>query len=207
MHRTLLGSTALVMAALAAGLAGCASTQVDAQWRNVELPPNYLRGATVLVSCETAEIVLKQVCEDRVVADLLTRGVRPMLPAPGTVAAQQPGGATDVKYLPAARSGGAKAVFTVTLGPSTQSVSPGFSLGLGLGGFGRNIGGGVGVSAPIGGGQVTQGYAANGRVTDVASGRLMWTARANAPPSSDINAQLADLSKSVVDAAAGAGLF
>jgi hypothetical protein len=207
MQSTFLGRPALSAVTLAAALVGCASTQVDAQWRNVELPANYLRGATVLVSCEARDIVLKQVCEDRVVADLLARGVRPMLPAPGTVAAQQPGGATDIKYLPAARDGGAKAVFSVTLGPSTQNVSPGISLGLGLGGFGRNIGGGVGVSAPIGGGQVTQGYAANGRVTDVASGRLMWTARANAPPSSDINAQLAELSKSVVDAAAGAGLF
>jgi hypothetical protein len=35
----------------------------------------------------------------------------------------------------------------------------------------------------------------------------MWSARASAPPSGDVNAQLADLSKAVVDAAAKAGLF
>ena len=38
-------------------------------------------------------------------------------------------------------------------------------------------------------------HPASSRVTDVASGRLMWSARATTPPSSDISAQLADLSK------------
>jgi hypothetical protein len=42
----------------------------------------------------------------------------------------------------------------------------------------------------------------------VASGRLMWTARASTPSSSsDVNAQLADLSQSVLDAAGAARLF
>ena len=69
------------------------------------------------------------------------------------------------------------------------------------------MGGGVGVSAPVGGGKVTSGYAANGRLTDAASSRLMWTARAAATPSSDVNAQLADLAKALLDAADKAGLF
>jgi hypothetical protein len=86
-------------------------------------------------------------------------------------------------------------------------VSQGVTLSIGGFGFGRSSAGGVGVSAPIGGGQVSNGYSANGRVTDVASGRLMWTARASAPPSGDVNAQLADLSKTVLDAAGKAGLF
>ena len=112
-----------------------------------------------------------------------------------------------MQYLPIARESGAKAVLSVTLGLSSQSVSQGFSVGIGGFGFGRHSAGGIGVSAPIGGGQISQGYSANGRVTDVASGRLMWTARASTPPSTDVNAQLADLSKSVLDAAASAGLF
>ncbi len=95
----------------------------------------------------------------------------------------------------------------MSVGVSSQTVSPGFSLGIGGFGFGRHSAGGVGVSAPIGGGQVSSGYSASSRVTDVASGRLMWSARATTPPSSDINAQLADLSKTVVDAAQKAGLF
>jgi len=54
---------------------------------------------------------------------------------------------------------------------------------------------------------VTSGYSANGRVTDLPSGRLVWTAKATAPPSSDINAQMSDLSKLVLGAAEKAGLF
>ncbi len=187
-------------------LAACASPTVDAQWRNVEMPASYLRGATVLVSCETRELVLKRICEDRIVADLSARGAAPLLAEPGTVAAMQPGQA-DMHYLPVARDSGAKAVLSVTLGLSSQSVSPGVSIGIGGFGFGRHTAGGIGVSAPIGGGQVNSGYSANGRITDVATGRLMWTARASTPPSSDVNAQLADLSKSVLDAAARAGIF
>ncbi len=199
-----LSRTLAVALAAAAGLllAGCASTGVDAQWRSVELPAGYLHGATVLVSCETGEPVLQRICEDRVVADLAARGVRTLLHAPS---AAPPPGDTDMQYLPAARDAGAKAVFSVSVGLASQSVSPGISLGLGIGGFGRHSAGSIGVSAPIGGGQVSVGYAMNGRVTDVASGRLMWTARASAAPSSDANAQLAELSKSLLDA--GAALF
>ena len=196
-------SLALFAASL---LAACASPVVDTQWRNVELPAGYLRGATVMVSCETGDDLLRRVCEEQVSAELSARGARPVFAALGTVAAVQPGIA-DAQYLPAARDSGAKAVFSVTVGASSASVSPGVTLSIGGFGFGRYSGGGVGVSAPIGGGQVSSGYSANGRVTDVASGRLMWSARASTPPSSDVNAQLADLSKSVLDAANKAGLF
>ena len=197
---------ATLAAFLPLSMIGCASTVVDTQWRNVEMPASYLRGATVMVSCETADETLRRICEAQVSADLAARGATPIFPAPGTVAAVQPGMA-DAQYLPAARDSGAKAVLSVTVGASSASVSPGVMLSIGGFGFGRNSGGGVGVSAPIGGGQVSTGYSANGRVTDVATGRLMWTARASTPPSNDVNAQLADLSRSVLDAAGKAGLF
>jgi hypothetical protein len=192
----------LIFAVTGALLSGCASTGVDAQWRSVELAPGYLHGATVLVSCETGELVLRRICEDRVVADLAARGVHAVLPAPSTAPAPPPG-VTDMQFVPAAREAGAKAIFSVSVGVASQIVNPGISLGVGVGGFGRYSAGGIGVSAPLGGGQVNSGYAMSGRVTDVASGRLMWTARAIAPPSADANAQLAELSKSLLDAAAG----
>ncbi len=210
MHTPTRSTSALALVgaatALAVALAGCATTQVDAQWRSVELPAGYLRGATVLVSCETGEEVIKRICEDRVMADLAARGLRPVLAAPAAAVASQPG-VPDMQYLPAARSAGAKAVLIVGVGLSSQSVSQGVSIGIGGFGFGRGSAGGIGVSAPIGGGQVSQGYSANGRVTDVSTGRLMWTARANSPASSDVNQQFAELSKSVLDAAGSAGLF
>ena len=59
----------------------------------------------------------------------------------------------------------------------------------------------------IGGGRVTTGYAANGRITDVGTGRLVWAARATTAPSPDVNAQLAELSKAVFDSADKSGLF
>jgi len=193
-------------AALPLIFAGCASTVVDTQWRNVELPANYLRGATVMVSCETRDQMLRRICDEQVAAELSAHGAVPVFAAPGTVAAIEPGVA-DAQYLPAARGSGAKAVFSVTVGASSTSVSPGVMVSVGGFGFGRNSGAGVGVAAPVGGGQVSNGYSANGRVTDVASGRLMWSARASTPPSDDVNAQVADLSKSVLDAAGKAGLF
>lgn len=207
-HRipTLSATAAVVATAAVSLLAGCASPTLDAQWRSVELPARYLRGATVLVSCETGEVVLQRICEDRVMADLSAHGVTPVLPAPGTVAAVQPG-VVDLQYLPAARGLGATAVFSVTLGLSSQSVSPGFSIGIGGFGFGGHSAGGIGVSAPNGGGRVSSGYSASGRITDVASGRLMWTARASTPPASDVGAQIADLSKTLLGAADRAGLF
>lgn len=195
-----------VAAAAALALVGCASTTVDTQWRSVELPASYLRGAKVMVSCETRDETLRRICEDQVSADLSARGATPVFAAPGSVAAVQPGVA-DAHYLPAARDNGAKAVLSMTVGASSTAVSPGMMVSIGGFGFGRHSGGGVGVSAPIGGGQVSNGYSANGRVTDVATGRLMWSARASAAPSSDVNAQLAELSKSVLDAAGKAGLF
>lgn len=193
-------------AALPLMLAGCASTVVDTQWRSVELPPNYLRGATVMVSCETRDELLRRICDEQVAAELGARGAVPVFAAPGTVAAIEPGVA-DAQYLPAARSSGAKAVLSVTVGASSTSVSPGVMVSVGGFGFGRNSAAGVGVAAPVGGGHVSNGYSANGRITDVASGRLMWSARASTPPSSDVNAQVAELSKSVLDAAGKAGLF
>jgi hypothetical protein len=206
MHSSCLLQRAAVATFISLSFVACATSNVDAQWRSTETPNAYLRGATVLVSCEAGEAVLRRICEDRVMADLSARGVRPVLPEPGTVEAMRPGVA-DVQYLTAARASGAKAVFSVTVGVASQSVNPGMSVSIGGFGFGGHSAGGVGVSAPIGGGQVSAGYAANGRVTDVASGRLMWTARASTPPSSDANAQIAELSKAVFDAAGKAGLF
>ena len=207
MPHVIRSKTVMAAALAAAALAGCATTQVDAQWRSIELPASYLRNSTMLVSCETGEDVVKRICEDQLGADLRARGVRVIVAAPGVLPAVAPAGPTDVQYLPLARENGAKAVLSVSVGLASQTVSQGVSLGLGLGGFGRSLGGGVGVSAPIGGGQVSQGYAASGRVTDVASGRLMWTARASSPASSDVNQQFVELSKSMLDAAAAAGLF
>lgn len=199
----------VLAAALAAslGLAGCASTRLDAQWSDSSLRPNLLRGAKVLVACEAYEPVIRQICLDQVSAEVVARGGTPVKapdttnPAPG-----RPLG--DEQYLGAARSSGAKAIFTTYITPSGVNTSPGFTIGIGGFGVGSGgFGGGVGVSAPIGGGQVTTGYAASARVTDTASGRLVWTAKASSPPSQNVQGQLGELAKAVFGAADKASLF
>ncbi|HET6599219.1 MAG TPA: hypothetical protein VFG60_04585 [Burkholderiaceae bacterium] len=207
--RTRAGTTSIQLAALTALttlLAGCASTTLDAEWRNTQLAPGYLQGARVLVSCEATEPVLRRICEDRLATELAAQGVVPVL-ARSAAASSGVVVAPDAQALGAARTHGAKAVFVVSLAAASRNVSPGFSIGLGGFGLGRHTGGSIGVAVPVGGGDVTTGYSANGHVTDAGSGRMMWSARASAPPSSDLNAQVAELAKTVVDAADKAGLF
>ena len=189
----------------AALLVGCATPQLDAQWSDPSLGASFLRGARVLVACDAFELVVRQICQDQLSAEVLSRGATPVFLAPGFPVATDR--SVDAQLLPAARQAGAKAMMVMTVAVAVQDVSQPFQIGIGGFGFGSNGSAGVGVSAPVGGGRVTSGYSANGRVTDVPSGRLVWTAKATAPPSSDVNAQMSELSKLVLGAADKAGLF
>lgn len=200
-HRA--AAAALAVAGLA-GLAGCASTQLDAQWKD-PASARILAGSRVLVACDTFELVVRKLCEVKLSAELRARGASPVLPPPDTPIATDR--AVDGQLLPAARAAGARSMLVVTIAVASTDVSPGFSIGLGGFGIGRSGGGGLGVGIPVGGGRVSQGYSANGRVTDVGDGRLVWTAKATSPASSDLDAQLGELAKTVVDAAAANGLF
>lgn len=198
----------LAAVAVAALLGACASTpQLDAQWTDPQLgaQTGFLHGATVLVVCDAYDLVVRQLCQEQVASEVVAHGATPVFAAPETPIATDR--AVDGQLLPAARTAGAKALLVVTIAPALTDVSPGFSIGIGGFGFGRNSGVGVGIDAPIGGGRVTSGYSANGRVTDVSNGRLVWTAKATSPASSDVGAQMAELSKAVLGAADKAGLF
>ena len=198
----------LALAAVIASLAACASTpQVSAQWTDPQLPvqSQLLRGARVLVACEAADLAVRQVCQDRLAAEVVARGSTPVAVAANTtLAIDRP---LDAQLLPVARSANAKAVLVLSIAAGLSDVSPGVSIGLGGFSFGRGGGGGVGISAPIGGGRVMTGYSANGRVTEVAGGRLLWTASAAAAPSAGLDAQFTALAKAVLDSAEKAGLF
>ena len=187
-------------------LAGCASgPQLDAQWSDPSAGRNLLRGARVLVACDAAELVVRQICQDQLASEVVAHGATPVFVAPGTPIVTDR--SLDAQLLPSAREAGAKAVLVMTVAVAVQDVSPGLSIGIGGFGFGSHSAGGVGVAAPIGGGRVTSGYAANGRLTDATSGRLVWTAKATSPPSSEVEAQMRELSRTVVGAADKAGLF
>lgn len=202
------GRFGLAAVAAVSLLSACAGTpQLDAQWTDPQLgsQPGFLHGATVLIACDAYDLMVRQLCQDQVASEVVARGATPVFAALQTpIAADR---AVDVQLMPAARSAGAKALMVVTIAPALTEVSPGFSIGIGGFGFGRSSAVGVGVTAPIGGGRVTTGYSANGRVTDVASGRLVWAARAVTAPAPDVNAQLGELSKILLGAADKTGLF
>ena len=200
------GVALAIVAATAASLAGCATgPHLEAQWSDPSVGQSLLRGARVLVACDASELVIRQICQDQLAKEVVARGATPVFVPPNTPIATDR--SMDVQLLPAARDTGAKAVMVMTVAVAVQDVSQPFQIGIGGFGFGSSGSAGVGVSAPVGGGRVTSGYSANGRVTDVPSGRLVWTARATTSPSSDVNAQMAELSRVVLDAAGKAGLF
>lgn len=196
---------ALCVAALLAA-AGCASSAVNAQWSDPQFSGQPPRGAKVLVACRAPDPTLGRVCADRMAAKLAALGAVPTLAEAGDAV---PG---DAELLQAARRAGAAAVLSTTISPDSTQVSSAPSIGIGIGGFGggyRSGGGiGVGVSAPVGAGAPPSiGYAASAGLTDVASGKLMWSGRASAAPSSDVGAQLATLATLLLDAARQSGLF
>lgn len=202
-HLRLAGATIALLALLGSG---CASApQLEAQWSDASLGPGLLRGARVLVACDAAELVVRQICQDRLASEVAARGASPVFVPPETPIATDR--SIDAQLLPAARESGASGLLVMTVAVAVHDVSAPVSIGIGGFGFGTGGSVGMGVSAPVGGGRVTAGYSANGRITDVASGRLVWTAKATSPPSADVNAQMAELSRIVLDAAGRAGVF
>jgi len=190
------------------GLAGCASApQRQAQWTDpaIGAQSQFLRGEKVLIACDAFDVALRRTCEDQFRVEVLARGATPVMVPAGTVLLNDR--ELDGQLLASARTLGAKAVFTMTLTPATSSAGSGVSLGIGGFSFGGGGGGGIGLSVPVGGGGWATGFAANGRVTEVSSSRLVWTATLVAAPSTDLNAQFADLSRSMLDTAQSAGLF
>ena len=86
-------------------------------------------------------------------------------------------------------------------------AAPRPQVGFGVGSWGGSVGTSVGVSVPVGQQRVNTAYTADMVLTDVASGKIMWTSTISTPASSNVNAQLADLAKSGVEAAKKAGVF
>lgn len=192
--------TASFAAALLA--AGCASTQLDAQWSDPQRPPDLLRGARVMVACEAPDLTLKKICQDQLAAELVARSATPV-PAPELAPGQG-----DAPLLAAAARLNVRALWVNRISVAGAGATPSFSIGLGAFGLGGgSVRGGVGVSAPIAGGQTTYGFALEGRVSDVRSSRLAWSARATTPPSQDLNAQMRELSRKLFEAADQAQLF
>jgi hypothetical protein len=187
--------------ALAALAAGCAGPAVDAQWTDPQLAGSPLRSGRVYVVCEAVEAVIARLCQERMQAELQARGAATVA-APDSVAQSPLAPRDDARYVALARSAGAASVWVASITPETAPAEPRSGLSIGLGGFrvGGHGGVGAGVSVPIGIGAAQPEYAASARVTDVASGRLLWTARAGGA-SADAQAQLDALLPRLADAA------
>ena len=192
--------------------AGCATRNVDAEWADPQFAGHSLAGAKVFVTCQANDLAVRRICADQMAARLTELGATPVLALDTSDSGNAAQPATSL-YIPAARDAGATAILRATITPDVLLAAPGPSFGIGVGGFsgGHRSGGsfGIGVGVPLGGesGPVSTGYSANGALTDVATGRLMWTAKATTPPSTDLNQQVATLAKNVLEAARKAGMF
>lgn len=188
-------------------LGGCAGSKLVAQWNDPQFAGQPPRSAKVMVACQAPELTLRRLCTDRLTDQLLQAGVQPV-PAFESESTSP----DEAAQLQAARAAGAAALLRGTVAPEVAAVAPATSIGIGIGGFGggyRSGGGvGVGVSAPLGaGGPAETGFSLSAALSDTASGRLMWSGRASAAPSSDVNGQLAAMAAQLIEGARQSGLF
>ena len=193
---------------------GCASTAIQAQWADPLFAGRSLRGATVLVLCNAQAPAIQHICQDQIAARMLMSGIRPIMATAADLATAQGEQIAD-KIFAAARRAGANAIWAATIAPDVTVVSPGPTIGLGIGGFGTSggwhrssgVGGGIGVGLPIGSEQVNTAYAADMTLTDIETGRLIWSSRLTTPASKDITEQVTQLVEVGVKSAQQAGII
>lgn len=208
----------IVAVLVAAALGGCAATgpRLGTQWTDPQFAGGRaLAGAAVLVFCDAPDTALRLRCETDAASQLLTLGVRPLTDA--ALTSPTPGREPPIgAFLVPARAVGARAVFTATLAPDFSQVSSAPTFSIGVGGFGGSggyrggsgVGGGIGVTLPQGSvAPMSSGVAAIGSLVDVDSGRLVWTARATAPPGPDPAAQAGEALRVLAGALAQAGVL
>jgi len=202
---------AILLAGGALQVAGCASNNIQAQWSDPEFAGHSLHGEKVLVVCDARETAIRRVCQDRMTARLAASGVVPVASPDAEKLAPETAGANDA-VMATARSSGAKAVWRSTVAPDATVGTPGPTLGFGMGGFGGSgygggVGAGVGVGVPVGPDRVEIAYGANLVLTDIETGRVMWTSKVTTPASRDVNAQIDNLAQTGVEAAQKAGML
>jgi hypothetical protein len=194
---------------LCVSLAACGGNPIRAQWTDPAFAKGSLKGATVLVVCDAGVLALRRICEREVGQQLTGAGVTPVT-RPELKTGTTPGAQIDPALLVAAREAGAAAVFRSSIRPGATVASPRPTVGIGIGSWGgwsSSVGGSVGVSMPVGSPGVETAYGAEMTLTDVASGKLIWTSTATGRASSNDELQVANLAKAGVNAAKSAGMF
>jgi hypothetical protein len=157
---------------------------------------------------------MQHICQDQIAARMLLSGIRPVMATEADLITAQSEHIAD-KIFAAARRAGANAIWAATIAPDFTVVSPGPTIGFGIGGFGTSggwhrssgVGGGIGVGFPVGSEQVNTAYAADMTLTDVETGRLMWSSRLTTPATQDITEQVTQLVEVGVKSAQQAGFI
>jgi len=206
----------LLIAGLVVTLAGCATTQMTAEWRNPGLAAASLKGGRVLVVCRAPDEAVRRGCEDQWSNQLGTRGVAAMrsYSIPGFPWAS-PDASEEMRVaLVALQASGVATLASMTLyAGGVAVVNPGAQVGVGVsaGGGGHRGGGfsvgGIGITFPIGGATAAQSLAASSSLTEVAQGALVWSGSASAPASGDVSAQVGALTQVTIEAIQRAGLI
>ena len=206
-------SRVLPLLLLAAVIAGCATTEMTAQWKD----PAYsstLTGSRVLALCQARDDTLRRVCEDQWATRLAAQGVAGIrsYSLPGF----PPGGAANPEEMAmAGRENGATAVASTQIMLSDIAViNPGPQVGFGLGGGsgggyrGGGFGvGGIGLSFPVGGATTTRSLGSSTSLVDLASGAVIWSGSATTSASGDMTSQVGALTQVTIDALHKAGLI
>ncbi|MDZ7591658.1 MAG: hypothetical protein U5L05_13500 [Rubrivivax sp.] len=204
----------LLAASLVATLAGCATTQITAEWRNPTFNAASLKGARVLVVCRSPDEAVRRGCEDQWSNQLGARGIVAVrsYSIPGLPWASPD---TSEEMRGALRASGAAMLASMSLyAGGVAVVNPGAQVGVGVsagsGGGHRGGGfsvGGIGISFPIGGATAAQSLAASSSLTEAAQGMLVWSGSASAPASGDALAQVGALTQVTIEAIQRAGLI
>ena len=184
-------------------LVACATTKMEAQWSNPEFGGFKLRDQTVMVACQARDFTVQAVCEDQIAGQLTARGAKPVRFAVSNTGVSPTNEAIDA----AAKKANARVVYRTTLSTSIPTVSPGPTIGIGVGGGGYRGGAAGGISMPIGGSTVSEAYAADTSIVDVATNKLIWSGRATSPTASDVTSQLTDLTRVMFESLSGTGLI
>ena len=114
---------------------GCASTAIQAQWTDPLFAGRSLQGSTILVVCNAQAPAIQHICQDQIAARMLLSGIRPVMATEADLITAQGEQITD-KIFAAARLAGANAIWVTTIAPDFMVVSPGPTIGFGIGGFG-----------------------------------------------------------------------
>lgn len=186
-------------------LSACSTPRIDAEWSDPFFASQTLRSAPVLVVCQAESPAIERLCIEQFVSEFKGRGLRiigatNLPPSPDTSSQFGP-------YLSAAQAAGTRAVLIARLRPDATYLSPASSVDIGIGGGGRHFGTGIGISMPIASPQPKTAYACSADLIEVASKKVMWSAKAVAPGTESLQNQLAKLAQTLAESAHTAGLF